>query len=145
MKKGKNLIFLLVVIVVGFVFFHSNVNAEETEIYTDCGTFIVENEVLKKYVWNGDTNDVVIPDGIKKIDERAFYMQQDIYSVYIPDSVTEIGELSFYSCDKLEKITGGENLINIGEWAFMGCHELKSFDFSRKIASIGEWAFYCSI
>ena len=63
MKKGKNLIFLLVVIVVGFVFFHSNVNAEETEIYTDCGTFIVENEVLKKYVWNGDTNDVVIPDG----------------------------------------------------------------------------------
>ena len=29
MKKGKNLIFLLVVIVVGFVFFHSNVNAEK--------------------------------------------------------------------------------------------------------------------
>ena len=141
MKKGKNLIFLLVVIVGSLIFFHSNVNAEETEIYTECGTFIVENEVLKKYYWNGCTNDVVIPDGIKKIDERAFYMQQDIYSVYIPDSVTEIGELSFHSCDKLEKITGGENLINIGEWAFAGCHELKSFDFSRKIASIGEWAF----
>ena len=79
MKKGKNLIFLLVVIVGSLIFFHSNVNAEETEIYTECGTFIVENEVLKKYYWNGCTNDVVIPDGIKKIDERAFYMQQDIF------------------------------------------------------------------
>lgn len=143
MKKGKNLIFLLVVIVGSFVFFHFNVNAEETEIYTECGTFIVENEVLKKCYCNDSTNDVVIPDGVKKIGDRAFYMESNMQSVYIPDSVTEIGELSFYSCDKLEKVTGGENLISIGYWAFGHCYELKSFDFSRKIESIGELAFYC--
>lgn len=140
-KKGKNLVFLLAVIVGSFVFFHFNVNAEE--IRTKCGTFVVENEVLKKYYWNAaSTNDVVIPDGVKKIGDKAFYMEDNMKSVYIPDSVTEIGYLSFSACDKLEKVTGGENLINIGDDAFHYCRELKDFDFSRKIENIGNDAFY---
>ena len=50
------------------------------------GDFTIENGVLKKY--NGSGGYVVVPDGVKTIDERAFYNNLTITGVRLPDSVT---------------------------------------------------------
>jgi hypothetical protein len=39
---------------------------------------------------------VTIPDGVKKISEKAFYMCSNLYSVIIPPTVSEIGKDAFY-------------------------------------------------
>ena len=54
---------------------------------------IIENDVLKKCESTDET--VVIPDGIRRIDNLAFYSTdwvfRDIKQIIIPDSVEEIG------------------------------------------------------
>lgn len=51
---------------------------------------------------------IVIPDGVKKIESEAFYCCNDLSAILIPESVTEIDYDSFYKCDKLI-IYGYEN------------------------------------
>lgn len=46
--------------------------------------------------------DVVIPDGVHTIKERAFYQNKDITSVKIPESVTVIEQEAFQECSNLE-------------------------------------------
>ena len=61
--------------------------------------FIIENGVLTKY--KGPGGDVVIPDGVTKIGDCAFFACQNLTNAYIPDSVTKIGESAFAFCKKL--------------------------------------------
>ena len=46
----------------------------------------------------------IIPDGAKRIANKAFYMNKELVSVVIPDTVTEIGAEAFSFCTNLEKV-----------------------------------------
>ena len=61
--------------------------------------FVIENGVLKKY--NGPGGDVVIPDGVTEIGDRAFFRCGSLESVTIPDGVTHIGKRAFSRCPKV--------------------------------------------
>lgn len=50
------------------------------------------------------TSEFIIPDTVKKIDERAFYKCENIRTINIPASVEEIGMWSFGDCSSLEAI-----------------------------------------
>ena len=50
--------------------------------------FIIKDNVLIAY--RGDERDVVIPDGITAIGERAFQYFTELQSVSIPNGVTSI-------------------------------------------------------
>ena len=55
---------------------------------------------------NGELiDDLVIPEGIEKINDYLFYGLDEIKSVTIPESVTEIGHYAFYECNSISKIT----------------------------------------
>ncbi|MBQ9735650.1 MAG: leucine-rich repeat protein [Clostridia bacterium] len=56
------------------------------------------------YVNGEAVKDLVIPDGVTKIGENAFYRCQGITSVTIPASVTSIGEGAFFFCDNLTAV-----------------------------------------
>lgn len=53
--------------------------------------FQISNGVLKKYTEEKGVTEIVIPDGVQRIGERAFSGCDNITNVTIPDSVTSIG------------------------------------------------------
>lgn len=67
--------------------------------------FQISNGVLKKYTEEKGVTEIVIPDSVQRIGERAFSGCDNITNVTIPDSVTSIGGSAFAGCSNLENIT----------------------------------------
>ena len=80
--------------------------------------FEIENGVLKKYTEEQDVTEVVIPDGVTSIGERAFEWGNSLTDVTIPDSVTRIGNKAFEGCYNLTNVTISDSVTSIGENAF---------------------------
>ncbi len=105
--------------------------------------FVIENGVLKKYV--GPGGDVVIPEGVTSIGDRAFYWCSGLTSVTIPDSVTSIGDSAFSGCRSMRSVTLPDSVTSIGDSAFYDCSSLTSVTIPDSVTSIGGGAFsHCS-
>lgn len=81
-----------------------------------------EEKLLVSYV--GVARDIVIPEGVTKIEKEVFKDNLDIATVKLSDSVTEIGSSAFSGCTYLYKITLGKGLTTIGASAFNNCYKL---------------------
>ena len=113
----------------------------------------------------GNDGEVVIPDGVKVIDEFAFDDLLGLEYVTIPSSVTTIGDSAFEGCWNLTQIsipnsvktigtrvfcrcmsltsvTLPNSLTTIGSEVFAGCHSLTSIEIPRGVTEIGFDAFY---
>ena len=113
----------------------------------------------------GNDGEVVIPDGVKVIDEFAFDDLLGLEYVTIPSSVTTIGDSAFEECWNLTQIsipnsvktigtrvfcrcmsltsvTLPNSLTTIGSEVFAGCHSLTSIEIPRGVTEIGFDAFY---
>ena len=101
--------------------------------------FIISNGVLKKYI--GKSKDVVIPNGVKSIDDNICSGRQDIRSLTIPEGVKAIGRRAFENCYNLEKVTLPDSLKEIGGYAFVDCHKLKTINLPKNLEVIGDSAF----
>ena len=92
----------------------------------DCGfafpAFEIVDRTLKRY--RGDDRDVVVPDGVVAIGEKAFFFCTGILSVTLPDTVNEIQSFAFEGCLGLREIRLPEGLKTIGHMAFSGCENL---------------------
>ena len=62
----------------------------------------------------------VIPDGVERIEECAFYGCRGLKSVVIPDSVRSIGEWAFIECGHLTSINIPASLKEVEICAFRG-------------------------
>ena len=101
--------------------------------------FEIENGILKRY--RGKDEYVIIPNGVKQIEKRAFYNLK-IKSVVIPESVTSIGAQAFYYCSDLESVIFTDNITEIGREAFAFCLKLKDITFPQNIKKINEMTFF---
>lgn len=104
------------------------------------GMFFVVDGVLRKYVGR-DCADVVIPEGITKIDDGAFAACTDIVSVAIPETVTEIGMDAFSGCLSLTEVTIPNSIEIIPENAFRSCYSLKRITIPNSVRMIADAAF----
>lgn len=98
---------------------------------------------VKKIDWSGliDKNGhATIPQGVRKIDNNAFFNCSGLRSVHIPDTVTEIGEMAFFLCG-LENIVIPDSVTRIGKNAFALCQDLESVDIPDSVIEIGDGAF----
>ena len=87
---------------------------------------------------------VVIPATIgglpvRKINDAAFIVCQNITSVQIPATVREIGARAFSDCWNLESITfaDGSGLTTVGDAAFTNCIRLTSITFPKTLSREG--------
>ena len=90
---------------------------------------------------NTEIKDLVIPNSVTSIGNRAFSGCSSLTSVTIPNSVTSIGELAFEGCMGLTSVTIGNSVTTIGNYAFNGCSGLTSVTIPNSVTTIGEWAF----
>lgn len=102
--------------------------------------FVVINEQLIKY--NGNSKEVIIPEGIKSINFRVFDGNCTIEKVTLPASLEELGVAVFYDCPSLkEVIFSGEKLEIINAMTFINCFSLQEIRLPRSIKMVTSEAF----
>jgi hypothetical protein len=68
---------------------------------------------------------VVISEGIKTIEDYAFWRAINLYDIRFPDSLEIIGDASFWGCDKLTDVRIGRNVTAM-DTAFANCNGLRN-------------------
>lgn len=95
--------------------------------------FVIETDADgDKYVarYTGKGGDIVIPDGVIWIGEKAFYGNDTVTSVTIPESCWYwVDRRAFALCSKLKTVTFEGNIDGIGDEAFFGCKALEKVTF----------------
>lgn len=96
--------------------------------------------------YQGTSLAVVIPSTIiglpvTRIDDDAFYYQDDLTSITIPSSVTSIGSSAFYGCTGLTSMVIPTGVTSIESSAFGECGNLTSISLPTTVTSIGSYAF----
>lgn len=118
----------------------NHINAGVVNVYGgNSADFVIRGGVLEKY--NGAATEVVIPNSVKIIGDKAFYNCKGITSVVIPDSVQEIGLWAFYECKALPHITIPDSVQKIGPSAFEGCTALAAVVIPDSVKEIRSKAF----
>lgn len=101
--------------------------------------FVIENNILLEY--EGKDENVVIPEGVKKISDNVFMNCSFIKSVMLPDSLEGIGKNAFSGCCGLTQITFPNSLKELGWYAFCGCSGLTEITFTDNLANLGWYTF----
>lgn len=91
-----------------------------------------ENTVIKN---------VVLLNGLTKIETQAFAYCTNLESITIPKSVTTIGECAFEKCESLKSITIPDSVTTIEWGAFQKCTSLKSVTIPYGITTIEGFTF----
>ncbi len=101
--------------------------------------FFVLSGTLKIYKGNSDV--VVVPEGVTSIGTGVFRDHQNLREVYLPEGVLSISSEAFAGCTALEKINIPEGVISIGPKAFMNCTSLAHIFLPRTVNKILDKAF----
>lgn len=108
------------------------------QITLDQNMYITKEGVLLKYTGKGPA--VNIPDGVRCIEDKAFYECHQLKNVTIPQSVEKIGESVFVNT-MLTKVVLPAKLKEIPESVFRGCTKLSSIKIPDSVTVIKKEAF----
>jgi hypothetical protein len=93
------------------------------------------------YVKGELVTELVIPNGVKKLNNYAFAGCTSITGVVVPDSVASIGSWSFFECSNLAKADFADGMTEIGTETFYGCEQLSEIILPKSVTKIGNFAF----
>lgn len=101
--------------------------------------FRLDGATLVKYV--GNSEKVVIPDGIKVIGEEAFAGNTVLKEITFPSDLEEISYHAFYGCTQLESVKIPDKVEKIGNAAFAECVSLKQIQIGSGLKALGSAVF----
>ena len=107
------------------------------------GIFIFNDEtktILEACLTTAE-GEMIIPNSVEKIGNKAFKYCNNITSVTIPNSVTVIDNEAFWGCKKLTNITIPNSVIEIGDYAFLDCDSVTSVVIGNSVTRVGQSAF----
>jgi len=87
---------------------------------------------------------LIIPNGIKSIEDWTFAGCSDLTNVEFPNSVISIGNYAFNSCTGLTNLHLPNSVTTIGTAAFSGCSSLTNVTLPESITRIDNSAFWDS-
>lgn len=90
--------------------------------------FYIEGTTLISY--KGNEEEVIIPEGIKTIGERAFE-KKPIKKIVLAESVTQIKDYAFSECDSLSQVIFNQKLKTLHHFIFWRCDSLIEADLSN--------------
>ena len=70
---------------------------EDVLIYSEDGRTIIGCDITFE-------GEIIVPEGVECIAEKAFFGCEALTSIHIPNSVISIGDSAFYGCNKLKEI-----------------------------------------
>ena len=82
----------------------------------------IENGAVTKC--DPNVTNVVIPDGVTSIGDRAFRFHKSLESITIPNGVTFIGDHAFVFCESLESVTIPNSVTSIEDDTFRYCKNI---------------------
>ncbi|MGD9604868.1 MAG: leucine-rich repeat protein [Bacilli bacterium] len=89
--------------------------------------------------------EVVIPYGVIKINDYAFYKSTDLKSIEFSETITQIGQYAFANTTSLTSLILNEQLQTINSYAFYKSTSLTSITIPKAVNNIGTYVFYgCS-
>ncbi len=96
------------------------------------------------FAYNTRIREVVLPDTLRSIGERAFFRCTSLLHMTIPDSVEIIHEYAFGECVRLSTVATANTgaLITIGDYAFSDCSSLTRFDIPANLTNLTPYAFW---
>ena len=132
---------------IGYCAFLGCTSLSSVEIAPENQRFYVENGLVisrkerSVILAPGGLTSAVIPDGVKKINDRAFSGCTGLTSVTIPAGVKRIGEFAFKGCTGLTSVVIPENITEINGEVFSGCTGLTSVTIPAGVKEIAQAAF----
>ncbi len=90
--------------------------------------------------YTGTADEVVVPDGVKKIGKDAF-SRKEIKRAVLPDSVEEIGDEAFEGCIELKEVQLPASMTVMGKKVFGYCIRLNNITFPNGMATVPESTF----
>ncbi len=94
-------------------------------------------------IYDVSMDKVVIPEGVKRIGEMAFFECGELSSVVLPGSLESIGEGAFYRC-ALRKVKIPASVSVIPANCFAQCQWMTEVEIPEGVTEIREDAFYNS-
>ena len=125
-------------------------NAYAVEYKTD-GNFkyYVEDGQAYLFEYNGDEENVVIPNEVEGLPVKGigyktgFYnvFNEDIKTLTIPSGVEYIGKSALHYCQSLKSVIIPNTVTFIGEKAFRKCNSLTEITIPESVTTIEDYAF----
>ncbi|MDE7208510.1 MAG: leucine-rich repeat protein [Clostridia bacterium] len=87
--------------------------------------------------------ELIVPNGVKKIGNYTFYKYSYLTSIELSNTVVSVEKCAFAYCSNLTSLTFKEDseLISIGDYAFSNCVNLLSIDLPSSLVTIYQGAF----
>lgn len=102
------------------------------------GTTVIE---AGKFSGNMTLKNIIIPEGVSEIGERAFYSCLSLETVVLPKSLKKIGKMAFSSCHSLKQIEIPEGVEEIDNNAFDGTRNLKEVHLPDSLKKVDQFIF----
>lgn len=99
----------------------SNRIQKKTDL-VETSDFEVIDGMLVKY--KGNQNEVIIPHGVKRLNNSLFWNYTSLEKLTIPDSVISLGGDTFYFCTNLIQLTIPQSVEIMGDNPFANCPKL---------------------